>query len=147
MDSSGTHVWLVLWKAYDALHEHAMSSIESLNMCITDFAILELLLHKGAASINSLGQRLSLSSGSATAAIDRLEERKLVERVPSKTDRRMKMVELTKAGKQLIQKAFAKHSQHMEHAVGELSTQERTQLLNLLRKLGKSAQLRLHVDA
>jgi MarR family 2-MHQ and catechol resistance regulon transcriptional repressor len=146
MDNSGTHVWLVLWKAYDALHAHAMQSIESLDMCITDFAILELLLHKGPTSINALGEKMSLASGSSTAAIDRLERRGLVNRTPSATDRRIKIVELTKEGKQLIQKAFDTHSDHMEFAVDGLTKAERTQLLVLMRKLGKSAEQRLTSD-
>ncbi len=135
----GVHVWLVLWKAYDAVYAHASRSIESLNMCLTDFGILELLLHKGPASINALGEKLSLASGSATAAIDRLERRGLAQRVASPTDRRVKVVELTAAGKQLIKQAFEQHSQDLEQAAAPLSARERTTLLNLLKKLGRSA--------
>ncbi|HEY9790925.1 MAG TPA: MarR family transcriptional regulator [Candidatus Obscuribacterales bacterium] len=139
MNIEGVHVWLVLWKAYDALHAHAMESIESLDMCVSDFGILELLLHKGPAPINVLGQKLSLASGSITAAIDRLEARKLVVRTPSPTDRRAKVVELTREGRKLIEKAFGTHSQHMESVLAGLTKAERVELTALLKKLGKFA--------
>lgn len=141
--TAGTHVWLILWKAYDVLHAHAVKSIESLDMCVTDFGVLELLLHKGAAPINVFGEKLSLASGSITAAIDRLERRSLVRRIPSTTDRRAKLVDLTEEGRWLIEGAFTTHSKHMSYAVDGLSESETDQLLTLLKKLGKSAQQRL----
>ena len=146
MDLSGTHIWLVLWKAYDSIEAHAMRSIESLDMCISDFGILEYLLNKGAANINVIGQKLSLASGSITAAVDRLEQRGLVQRVASATDRRAKLVELTSQGRALIKKAFKKHSIDMEDAVGGLSRTEREELLKLLKKLGKSAVALLQAE-
>jgi MarR family 2-MHQ and catechol resistance regulon transcriptional repressor len=46
-DKSGIHTWLVLMKAHRTLTRHAKRSIEALDMCLSDFAILEALLHKG----------------------------------------------------------------------------------------------------
>jgi MarR family transcriptional regulator, 2-MHQ and catechol-resistance regulon repressor len=140
MDTSGTRVWLLVWKAYDALHSHALKSIESLNMCVTDFAILELLLHKGPSPINLFSDKLSLASGSTTAAIDRLERRGLVRRQPSLKDRRIKLVELTADGLSCIEGAFSKHSLHMEAVTGGLSETEKVQVIELLKKLGRYAQ-------
>lgn len=140
MDLSGTHVWLVLWKSYDALHRQAMMSISSLDMCVTDFGILELLLHKGPHTINAIGDKLSLASASITAAIDRLERRNLLKRTPSKTDRRAKVVELTTEGAELINTAFATHKVHMNSVAEVLTIEERETLLLLLKKLGKHAQ-------
>ena len=67
-------------KAHRTLTRHATRSIEALDMCLSDFAILEALLHKGPQSVRELGQRIELTSGSMTAAIDRLETRHLVTR-------------------------------------------------------------------
>lgn len=139
-NTEGVHLWLVLWKAYDAVYATAAKSIKSLDMCITDFGILDILLHKGPTNINVLGDKLSLASGSATAAIDRLEKRGLVERVPSPTDRRVKTVELTSAGRQLIKQAFKMHSRHMEQTAEPLSETERITLIKLLKKLGRNAE-------
>ncbi|HMF60324.1 MAG TPA: MarR family transcriptional regulator, partial [Vicinamibacterales bacterium] len=79
-DSSGVHVWLVLMKAHRSMVRHAERSIVSLDMCISDFGVLEMLLHKGPQSVGEVGRRLDLTSGSITTAIDRLEQRGLVAR-------------------------------------------------------------------
>jgi len=44
-DTSAIHTWLVLMKAHRTLTRHATRSIEALDMCLSDFAILEALLH------------------------------------------------------------------------------------------------------
>jgi MarR family 2-MHQ and catechol resistance regulon transcriptional repressor len=139
MDSSGIHIWLVLWKSYEACHTQAIRSIENLGMCYSDFAVLECLLHKGPTPVNTIGLKISLTSGSITTAIDRLEMRGLVERQSSATDRRAKLVALTAAGRTLIKAAFRKHEKDMEVVAENLSEGERRTLLNLLKRLGKHA--------
>ena len=57
-DQSAIHTWLVLMKAHRTLTRHATRSIEALEMCLSDFAILEALLHKGPQSVRELGRRI-----------------------------------------------------------------------------------------
>lgn len=139
MDTSGVHTWLVLWKAYDACHVQAERSIESLGMCYSDFAVMECLFHRGSQTINAIGTKVSLTSGSITTAVDRLERREFVERQSSSKDRRAKVVSLTKDGRKVIQTAFDKHLVDMEKMAAPLSISERQTLQKLLKKLGKSA--------
>lgn len=139
-DTSAVHMWLVLWKAYEAVHSYAMEQISSLEICMSDFVILEILLHKGPLPINDIGKRLGLTSGSMTTAIDRLERRELVSRELKEGDRRARYVHLTVAGKRLIKDAFEQHAQALEEIAGNLSKKERETLISLLKKFGKSAQ-------
>jgi DNA-binding MarR family transcriptional regulator len=69
-----------------------------------------------------------------------LEQRGLVERSSDEHDRRVRIVQLTPAGRKLIECAFAKHAGAMEAAAAGLSHEERGQLIRLLRKLGKTAK-------
>src|SRR4029434_7271151 len=85
---SGVHVFLVLWKAARAAQAYAEKSISVLEMCGSDFAVLEALLHKGPLPINEIGKKVLLTSGSITVAVDRLEDRRLVERRAHGNDRR-----------------------------------------------------------
>ena len=101
-DSSSVHVWLVLMKAHRSLLRHAERSIVSLDMCISDFGVLEVLLHKGPQSVSEIGRRVDLTSGSITTAIDRLEQRGLVARAAHASDRRARVVHLTPTGKTRI---------------------------------------------
>ena len=135
-DTSGVHLWLVLMKAYGALERVAGASIADTGLCLTDFKILEILLHRGALPVNTLARRVSLTSGSATAAVDRLAARGLVERKSREGDRRERVVHLTKAGLRLAGKSFARHAEDMEEAAAGLDLTERMELLSLLRRYG-----------
>ena len=140
MDSTGIHLWLVLWKAYEAIRCHAERHIHSLGLGFSDFAVLEALLHKGPTPVNAIGALVNLSSGSITAAIDRLQRKSLVERCSDPMDRRARVVHLTASGRKLIECAFRDHAAAMEAATGGLTAAERGEAIALLKKLGLSAQ-------
>ena len=140
---SGVHLWLILSKAYDAVRQHAERHIHSLGLGLSDFAALEALLHKGPLPVNSIGTLIRLTSGSITAAIDRLELKGLVERRNDPGDRRARVVFLTPAGKELISQAFSGHAAAMDAATAGLSAPERETAIELLRKLGLTAQAKL----
>ena len=139
-DSSGVHLWLVLMKAHAALWEHARDSIRGLDLGDSDFYVLEALLHKGPLPVNTIGQKVHLTSGSISVAVDRLAHKGLVERSANEGDRRVRMVQLTEAGRLLIDGLFRTHAAAMEKAVAGLSDSERLKVIRLLRKLGKSAE-------
>ena len=137
---SGVHVFLVLWKAARAVQAYAEKSISELEMCGSDFAVLEALLHKGPLPINEIGKKVLLTSGSITVAVDRLETKGLVERRAHGTDRRARIVHLTKEGRKLITRAYANHAADMERlASASLSSAERKALIGLLKKIGYKA--------
>ncbi len=140
---SATHVWLVLWKAAHAVEQNAMRSVSSLDLGGSDFAVLEVLLHKGPQPVNVIGKKVFLKSGSITAAVDRLESRKLVRRTASHTDGRGRIVQLTNAGRRLIERAFQKHAKDMEETMAVLRSGERAELVRLLKKVGLWAAARL----
>src|SRR6202051_1804198 len=139
-DTSGVHVWLVLMKAYHAL---AARAEESLNLSATglgdsDFRVLEALLSKGPLPVNTIGPKVWLTPGSISVAVDRLEKKRLVKRQTT-DDRRVRLVELTAKGRALIAKTFERHAAAMEKA-NTLSREERLNLLQLLKKLGKGGE-------
>jgi MarR family transcriptional regulator, 2-MHQ and catechol-resistance regulon repressor len=147
MASSGVRLWLILWKAFDAMREHARLHIHSLGIGLTDFGVLEMLLHKGPLPVNAIGVRLRLTSGSITTAVDRLERKGLVERRNDPGDRRTRIVSLTPAGRKLIACAFADHTAAMDRAASGLTPEERDRAVELLKKLGIEAQALLDLDA
>src|SRR5262245_1069973 len=137
---TGVHVFLVLWKAARAVEAYAGNSISQLEMCGSDFAVLEALLHKGPLPVNEIGRKVLLTSGSITVAVDRLEAKGLVERRAHGTDRRARVVHLTKAGKTMIRRAYADHASDMERlASASLTKSEREKLIQLLKQIGYAA--------
>jgi MarR family 2-MHQ and catechol resistance regulon transcriptional repressor len=138
-DVSGTHLWLVMMKAHRVLQRLATRSIESSEVGLSDFAVMEMLLHKGRQPVNEIGRRIELTSGAITTAVDRLESRGLVTREAHPSDRRARIVRLTAAGKEKAAKIFAVHKAAMDLAASGLSKTERVTLIELLKKLGTSA--------
>jgi MarR family 2-MHQ and catechol resistance regulon transcriptional repressor len=139
-DLSGTHLWLVMMKAHRALERLAIRSIESFEVGLSDFGVMELLLHKGPQPVNEIGRRIGLTSGAITTAVDRLESCKLVTREAHPSDRRARVVRLTARGREQAAKLFAGHKAVMDSAANELSKAERATLMQLLKKLGVSAE-------
>jgi MarR family transcriptional regulator, 2-MHQ and catechol-resistance regulon repressor len=137
---TGVHLWLLLWKTTKAVEVHARRSVETTGLCLSDFGVLEALLHKGPLPVSVLGKKILVSSGSVTAAVDRLERGGLVERMDSATDRRARIVHLTAKGSALAGRLFEEHARDMEQAFSFLDGPEREALAGLLRKLGHEVE-------
>jgi MarR family 2-MHQ and catechol resistance regulon transcriptional repressor len=137
---SGVHVFLVLWKAARAVQAYAEKSITDLEIGGSDFGVLEALLHKGPLPVNEIGKKVLLTSGSITVAVDRLEKRGLVERRAHGSDRRARIVHLTKEGRKLITRAYAQHAEDLERLMSaSLTAKERATLIRLLKRIGYQA--------
>jgi MarR family transcriptional regulator, 2-MHQ and catechol-resistance regulon repressor len=141
-----TYVWLVLSRAAKSVEQNAFASVRGLGLGLSDFAVLELLLHKGPQPINVIGKRILLTSGSITTAVDRLEEKNLVVRTAHPEDLRARLVQLTAKGRRVIECAFRRHEADMEETMAVLDAAERRQLVHLLKKLGLFAAARLETD-
>src|ERR1700753_533241 len=105
-DLSGIRVWLALWRAGRAVEFHAQRSIARFGMVMSDFGVLEALLHLGPLTAKQLGATVLLSSGSMTAVIDRLAARGLVRREEDTRDRRACIVRLTAGGRGVDERGF-----------------------------------------
>ena len=136
-------LWLVIAKSYRALSLLAEQSIANTGLCLTDFAALEALLHKGPLTISEIQEKVRLASGSMTAAVDRLEKLGLVVRKASPSDRRARVVHLTGEGKRLAASSFERHANDLEALMSALSEAEMEQLYRLLKKLGLMAAEKL----
>src|SRR5260370_25285672 len=119
-----SHVWLVMMKAMRALTRYAAAGIEGTGLGLSDFGVLEVLLHKGPLPVNTIGPIVDLTPGSISIAVDRLFGKGLVSRVESAEDRRVRIGALTPRGKALIDSAFRQHSAQMNRRFSELRPDE-----------------------
>ncbi|MFT4113034.1 MarR family winged helix-turn-helix transcriptional regulator [Silvibacterium sp.] len=133
-------LWVNLARAYGALAAFVQTAVEKEGIGLTDFMVLEVLLHKGPMTISQIGSRVLLAAPSMTAAIDRLEREGYVERKNSEEDRRIRRIELTSKGRSFIHKLFRRHSEELEEVMNVLSATEKTRLRASLRKVGFRAQ-------
>jgi MarR family 2-MHQ and catechol resistance regulon transcriptional repressor len=146
-DTTGVHLWLILMKAYRVLAQVDAQSIAAAGLGLSDFAVLEILLHKGRLPVNTIGRQVALTSGSISTAVDRLEKKQLVLRQTCPDDRRVTYVTLTTTGRSLIRRVFKVHAHRLEALFEPLSPAERLTLATLLKQLGKHGESLLNRQA
>jgi len=138
--TTGPRLWVVLARSYGAMAAYVEDRIADEGLCLSDFMVLEVLLHKGPMPISEIGEKVLLANASMTAAVDRLEKRRFVVRQSSETDRRSKIVALTAKGRTFITALYARHTRDIETVTSALTQSEQDQLRSLLKKLGASAR-------
>lgn len=78
---------------------------------------------------------LMLSSAGVTSRLDRLERRGYVKRKPDPNDRRGVLVELTEAGRKVLDQAVGANTSREKDLLASLNRQEQKALAALLKKL------------
>ena len=84
---------------------------------------------------NKIAERLIISRASVTSLIDSLERRGYVRRAPHSTDRRMLLIELTDAGRQVANEFRLLVHQHQKAWMAVLTEQEQNQLIDTLHRI------------
>src|SRR5258708_12662683 len=104
VEMDAPRLWLVLSRCHRALNQIAERSIEDAGLCLSDFAALEALLHKGPLTITEIQGKVPLALGSMTAAVDRLEKKGLIIRTAAAGERRAKALKLNPRGTRICEK-------------------------------------------
>jgi len=134
----------VLSRAYNWVNAHAVRDIRCHGLNPTEFGILEALYHKGPLPLQQIGEKVLISSGNITYAVDKLEQKQLLVRKPSAHDRRVIFAELTPQGQELLATLFPQHAEVIRAVVSSLSPEEQILAIQLLKKLGLAAQVKYH---
>ncbi len=108
------------------------------DLTMSQFAVLEALLHLGSMSQGDICGKLLLSGSNITTVIDNLEKRDLVRRQRRTDDRRVIDVALTDKGRKQISALFPAHARRITALFSALSPKQQDQLADLCRTLGKS---------
>lgn len=133
-------LFVVLSRAAAAVARHSDTSIARHDLTPAEFAILEVLLHRGPLLLGEVQRRILVSSGGVTFLVDKLEKRGLVRRLLCETDRRARYAELTPEGRKLISRIFTGHAQVIRRAVSGLGLADQRLATKLLRTLGTEAE-------
>lgn len=133
-------LFIILSRAYRSIRERIEEDIKSHGLNPTEFAVLELLYHKGDQPIQKIGEKVLLASSSITYVVDKLEKKRFLTRTPCPNDRRVTYAVITKEGKALMSKVFPKHQLAIKQLFRCLSEKEKEAMIPLLKKLGLSAE-------
>lgn len=108
------------------------------DLTMSQFGVLEALLHLGTMSQGDVGHKLLLSGSNVTTVVDNLEKRGLVRRARRANDRRVVDVTLTDKGRALITSLFPAHARRITNLFSALSSKQQDQLAAICRTLGLS---------
>ncbi|WP_163971456.1 MarR family winged helix-turn-helix transcriptional regulator [Oceanobacillus halotolerans] len=133
-------LFVVLTRALQSIKKQVEADIRSYGLNTTEFGVLELLFHKGDQPIQKIGDKVLLASSSITYVVDKLEEKKYLERRPCPTDRRITHAVLTDKGRELMEEIFPKHREAVHNIFEGLSTTEKETMITQLKKLGLYAE-------
>lgn len=134
---------VVLTRAAQSVRKGIEEDIRRHGLNVTEFAVLELLYHKGDQPIQQIGGKILIASSSTTYVIDQLEKKLLLRRRPCLNDRRVTYASLTDKGRELIRHIFPEHKDAVHALMGGLTAQEKAALTGQLKKLGLFAASRL----
>jgi len=134
---SETNLKLVIATArfYNALFLEITKNVQSFNLTISEFGVLEMLLHKGDQPVQKVAEKILVTSGTITAVVDKLQKKGLVLRKKCEKDQRIFYVSLTAKGQHLIAKIFPKHEKFLDELLNGISDEikkEVTSNLNLV---------------
>lgn len=128
--------FIKLMRATESINNRLNRHHSEADLTVTQFGVLEALLHLGPLNQKALGEKLLKSGGNITMVIDNLEKSGLVERQQDPEDRRSMLIHLTPKGKEFISSYFPEHLDRIMSEFDVLSDKELKQLAQICKKLG-----------
>ncbi|KMK78158.1 MarR family winged helix-turn-helix transcriptional regulator [Alkalihalobacillus pseudalcaliphilus] len=133
-------LFIVLLRASRAIADCNERKIKTFGVNKTEFAVLELLYHKGEQPIQKIGKKVLLSSGSITYVVDKLEQKGYLQRKYSAKDRRVIYAVITDVGKAFIEEIFPENEEAIEELLSVLTEKEKESLIKKLKIVGHHAE-------
>ena len=124
-----------LRRAQGAMHRDFMAAVASLDLTQKQAATLWLINGNPGVAQVAVAAALGMDRATMMAIVDRLEERHLVIRQRSSTDRRRQELYLTPAGQNALRKAKARIAKHEERFKALFTAAELESLLTALQRL------------
>lgn len=129
-----------LVRCYQAFESYSAKHVRNLGLTPPQFDIIATLGNTPGMTFKELGEKTLITKGTLTGVVDRLVIKKLVRRVPSPTDGRCQIVQLTAKGETVFAQVFPAHLSHIGHAFAGINANELHQTQDMLKRLGSVFQ-------
>jgi MarR family 2-MHQ and catechol resistance regulon transcriptional repressor len=131
---------IALGRGLKAIEQHVRPHLVQSGLSMTEFAVLEVLFHKGPLRLGEIRDRILVTGASTTYVVKKLEERGLMRRRSSTEDSRVVFGELTAKGRSLIAEVFPAHVERLQQATAGLTVSQKREASRLLRALSRHAR-------
>ena len=130
--------WIQLFRAYNKIRAKESNYIQSFDITMNQFQVLEVLYHRGDLSVGSITKLTMSTPGNITVVVKNLKRDGYLETTLDNKDKRTSIVSISQKGKELIEKLFPNHAKNFEEYFKVLDDEETDTLFKILRKLHKS---------
>src|SRR3954469_2909320 len=127
---------IALSRAFQAIERGVRPHLAEHGLGLTEFAVLEVLYHKGVLPLGEIRDRILVTG----ASIKKLEDRGLMRRRTCDEDQRIVFGQLTAKGRALIDEVFPVHVERLREVTAGLSVAQKREASQLLRRLSLYAR-------
>jgi len=129
------NVLIALRKIIQAIDLNSKKLVKQVGMTGPQLVILQEIARLGTVSVGEVAKNASLSQGTVTGIMERLEKRGLISRQRNKQDKRRVMVRVSDSGKIILEKAPSVMQEEFLGKFNQLQEWERTMILSALQRL------------
>jgi DNA-binding MarR family transcriptional regulator len=124
-----------LVRTYQAFSACSETHLRELNLTPAQFDVIATLGNTNGLSMGEIGEKTLITKGTLTGVIDRLEQKRLVQREIPPNNRRTVIVRLTAEGTALFEQVFPAHTVYLKQRFEQLESSELELLRVLLSRL------------
>ncbi len=130
------NILICLRKIIQSIELHSRDLVKRVGLTGPQLTILiEISKNPGSVSVGEIAASISLSMGTVTGVLERLEKRKLISRHKNDSDKRRVMVELSDEGQKIIESAPPLLQESFVEKLNSLQNWEQTMILSSLQRL------------
>ncbi|WP_051979677.1 helix-turn-helix domain-containing protein [Edaphobacter aggregans] len=139
-DVSSEKLWIVLRRAYHAIADLLESGVAARGIAVSDFIVLEVLLHNGELTASEIAQKTRLAAASVAMTIARLKKQDLINVRSHRGSQQEKHgFDLTEQGRRSIDWLYEEHAKDIGAIFNILSDQQQLDLYLSLREVGHNS--------
>ncbi len=131
------HLSKIIVEFYERLSSWEDSVVRDSGLSTAQAHTIEIVGHAGPIKMKDLAQKIGVTTGTLTVAVDRLEEKQLLVRQSCKTDRRAYLIELTESGEAYFKQHHNFHIKMTQEIVADLTDEEQQIFGTILEKMLK----------
>lgn len=127
--------YIALKRSINEIESKTRKFLGSFGLNLNEFAVLEILYHKGKRTTQQIKESILIANSSTTYIVDKLCDKGLVKREFAPEDRRVINVEITESGRKLMDELFPTHAEQLTANFDKLSEYDITEIRQLLKKM------------
>ena len=127
--------YIALKRSINEIESKTRKFVGSFGLNLNEFAVLEILYHKGKRTTQQIKEGILIANSSTTYIVDKLCNKGLVKREFAPEDRRVINVEITESGRKLMDELFPTHAEQLTANFDKLSEYDITEIRQLLKKM------------